>query len=75
MGSVEHGRELMYSNMGIELRGSQALMAQELLDGTQVAAVIEQVGGAGMAIEVRADAAGLCEESVEGLGDKALLAL
>ncbi len=43
-------------DMGVDLGGGEAGVAEEFLDGAQVGAGLEQVGGEGVAQGVRADA-------------------
>ena len=45
--------------MGVDLGGAEVGVAQQLFDGVDVGALVEQVGGKAVAEDVRADAVGL----------------
>ena len=74
-----HLAELFVREMGVDLRGRDVGVAEELLHGAEVGAVHEEVGGKAVAEEVRVDLvrdARLCgacdDEALDGaLGDGA----
>lgn len=54
MGLVVDSFEAFHRDVGVELGGGHAGVAEEFLDDTQVGAAFEQVGGGGVAQAVRA---------------------
>ena len=40
-----HLAEALFRDVGVDLRGAQAGMAQQLLDGPEVGSPVEQMGG------------------------------
>ena len=53
MGLVVHRHQVGQRNLGVLLRGGEAGVAQQFLDGAQVRAVGQQVRGVGVAEAVR----------------------
>ena len=56
MGLVVDFAEVAPRDVGVDLGGGEAGVAEEFLDGAQVGAGLEQVGGEGVAERVGADA-------------------
>jgi len=52
MGGLVNGFELLNRDLGVNLGGVEVLMAQQRLDKADIRAVIEHVGGAGVAQQV-----------------------
>ncbi len=52
---VVHRAQPRHGDVGVELRGGQAGVAQQLLHDTQVGTALEQMGGRAVPQPVRAD--------------------
>src|SRR5690606_21035145 len=52
---TEHTERAAVEHVGVDLRGGDVLVPEQLLDGADVVAVLEQVGGEGVAQRVRRD--------------------
>lgn len=64
--------ELLDADAGVALGGGEGRVTEEFLDGADVGAVVEKVGGEGVAQDVGADAAAhadLANSSVQSSGD------
>ena len=55
MGLVVHGHQVGERDLRVLLRGGEARVAEQFLDGAQVGAVGQQVRGVGVAEAVRMD--------------------
>lgn len=56
MGFVVDGHEVFEGNLGVLLGGGEAGVAEEFLDGAEIGAIAEEVGGVGVAEAVRMQA-------------------
>src|SRR5260370_37289983 len=52
MGGRVHGAEPVLAEVGVDLGGGEVGVAEELLDGAQIGAAVEEVGGVGVAERV-----------------------
>jgi len=68
MVAAHHTLQPLARDMGVDFRRRDVGMSQHLLDGAQIRAVVEQMGGEGVAQHVRADL-----RRVEAGGERALL--
>ena len=66
-----HAATATVQDMGVDHGGADVLVSEELLDGADVVAVLEEMGGEGVAEGVAGDALGEGGVAV-GLGDGAL---
>jgi hypothetical protein len=53
MGPIEDVAQALAAHVGVDLRGGEVLVTEELLHAAQVGAAVEQVGGEGVAQRVR----------------------
>ncbi len=63
--------DLRDGELGVALRGAEALVAEELLDGAEVGALLKHVGAEGVAQGVRVDIRGQASLDGDGLDDAA----
>jgi hypothetical protein len=82
MGLIVHMEHVFDGELGVALRGGEALVAEHLLDGAQVSTFLEHVGAEGVAQGVGMDIGGksfgdgnLLDDAAHAAGGEAASAL